>query len=146
MLIQANKRKREAASIVEFAAVSSVFVLIFFGIMEFCMVVYSYNIVENAAREGCRYGVVNVNDTTMVTDTQNVTKTFMSGLESWPGYSCNVYLADSTGNNIGTATTAQFGEYVCVDVQVSYVPMTPGLGFLKTFTIRSKCSMGSEAN
>ncbi len=146
MMIHRSNQKREAATIVEFAAVASVFVLIFFGIFEFCMAVYAYNIVEAAAREGCRYGVVNVTDTTMIADTQNTTKTFMCGLEKWPGYSCNVYLADSSGTNIGTATTAKFGEYVCVDVQVTYVPMTPGLGFLKTFTLRSKCSMGSEAN
>ncbi len=132
---------------VEMAVVSSVFVLLLFGILEFCLVVYTFNVVENAAREGSRYGVVNVTDTTMINDTKAVVKNFMGGLDTkMTGYNCDVYLADANGANIGTATSATFGQYVCVDVQVTYVPLTPGLGFLKSFTIRSKSSMGSEAN
>ncbi|MBI2803614.1 MAG: pilus assembly protein [Planctomycetes bacterium] len=139
---------RSGATTVELAAVISVFVLLLFGILEFCLVVYTYNVVQNASREGARYAVVNSVDTTMVSDTQNVVKTFMGGLDTkMKNYKCQVYLADAAGNNIGLATDAQFGEYVLVDVQVDYVPLTPGLGFLtKTFTIRSKCGMGSEAN
>jgi len=121
--------------------------LMIFGILEYCFIVYTYNVVENAAREGARYGVVNVTDATMINDTKTVTKAFMGGLDAtMKNYTCNVYLADATGNNIGQATDAQFGQYICVDVSVDYVPITPGLGFLKSFTIRSRCSMMSEAN
>ena len=71
----------------------------------------------------------------------------MGGLDTrMKNYNCDVYLADSSGAKIGAAGSAQFGQYVCTDVQVDYVSITPGLLFLKTFTIRSKSSMGSEAN
>lgn len=147
MLVQRKRSQRLGATVIEMAVVSSIFVLMLFGIFEFCLVVYTYNVVENAAREGSRYGVVNVTDTTLVNDTKNVVKNFMGGLDTkMTGYNCDVYLADANGNNIGSASSATFGQYVCVDVQVTYVPTTPGLGFLKTFTIRSKSSMGSEAN
>jgi Flp pilus assembly protein TadG len=144
----ANKNQpRRGATAVEFAVVSIIFVLLLFGIFEFCLIVYSCNVVENAAREGARYGIVNAGDSTMVADTQDVTKNFMCGLDTkLSNYQCDVYMADSTGKKIGKATDAQFGEYVCVEVSADYVPFTPGLGFLKSFTIRSKSSMGSEAN
>lgn len=147
ILANPSKTERTAATTVELAAVIVVFTMILFGILEYGLIVYTQNVVENAAREGARYGVVNVTDTTMVTDTQAVVKNFMCGLDTkMTGYNCDVYLADANGNNIGTATSATFGQYVCVDVQVTYKPMTPGLLFLKNFTIRSKSSMGSEAN
>lgn len=148
MVLASKKRTaRRGATAVEFAVVSIILVLMLFGICEFCLIVYSYNVVENAAREGARYGVVNVTDTTMIADTQKVTRNFMGGLDaSMKNYQCNVYLADSNGNNIGQATDAQFGQYVCVEVAVDYTPITPGLGYLKSFKIRSRCNMGSEAN
>jgi Flp pilus assembly protein TadG len=147
MLITKNTTQRRGATTVELAVVIVIFSMIMFGILEYCLIVYSQNIVENAAREGARYAVVNVTDTTMVADTQAYVKSLMMGLDTKEApYSCDVYLADVNGNNIGDGTTAQFGQYVCVDVSVQYVPVTPGLLFLKTFTIRSKCSMISEAN
>ena len=83
----------------------------------------------------------------MVTDTQTYVKSLMGGLDkNMTAYSCNLYMADSSGNNIGAATGTQFGQYICCDVSVNYVPITPGLIYLKTITIRSKCSMISEAN
>jgi len=147
ILARRTDSHRNGSTTVELAVVILVFVMLLFGILEYCLIIYTQNVVENAAREGSRYGVVNVTDTTMVTDTQNVVKNFMGGLDTkMKNYSCNVYLADVNGNNIGSATNAKFGEYICVDVQLDYTPITPGLLYLKTFTIRSKCSMGSEAN
>jgi Flp pilus assembly protein TadG len=138
---------RRGATAVEMAAVISVFVLLLFGILEYCLVLYATNVVENAAREGSRYAVVHVNDATVVADTQTVVKRFMGGLDKKMGnYTCNVYKSDSNGNNTGAAVNTQFGEYVCVQVSVVYVPMTPLLDKLKTFTIQTKCAMGSEAN
>jgi Flp pilus assembly protein TadG len=147
MFVRSKPHPRRGATLVEFAVVSIIVFLMLFGIFEFCFIVYTYQVVENAAREGARYGVVNVTDSTMVADTEKVTDNFMCGLDKqMQNYSRSVYLADSTGKKIGNATDAQFGQYVCVEVSVDYVPMTPGLGFLKTMTIRSKSGMGSEAN
>ena len=148
MLLATNPlARRRGSTVVELAVVILIFLMLLFGILEYCLVIYSYNVVENAAREGARYGVVNVTDTTMVGDTKAVVQNFMGGLDTkLANYSCNVYLADANGNNIGNATTAQFGQFVCVEVSVDYVPITPGLIYLNTITLRSKSSMGSEAN
>ena len=147
MLRARSSQRRQGATTIEMAVVAGIASLLLFGIMEFCLIVYTYNVVDNAAREGARFAVVNTTEDTMITDTKAVVKNFMSGIDTkMEDYQCEIYLADTQGNNIGNATDAVFGQHICVDVRVDYVPLTPGLGFLKKFTIRSKCSMGSEAN
>ncbi|MHB1295739.1 MAG: TadE/TadG family type IV pilus assembly protein [Anaerolineae bacterium] len=42
----------------EFALVLPIFALVLFGILEFGIIVFSYNTVANAAREGARYAIV----------------------------------------------------------------------------------------
>jgi Flp pilus assembly protein TadG len=139
--------RRRGATAVELAAVISVFVLLLFGILEYCLIIYTQNVVENAAREGARYAIVNSTDTNLVADTQSVVKNFLGGLDTrMANYSCNVYLADASGNSIGSASSATFGQYICVDVKLDYTPITPGLLHLATITIHSKSSMGSESN
>ncbi len=44
--------------IVEFALVVPFIALLFLGIIEFGIIVFRYNTVSNAAREGARYGIV----------------------------------------------------------------------------------------
>lgn len=147
MLLSNKNSTRRGATAVEMAFVASLTALLMFGLLDYCLLTYTNQVVEAAAREGARYAIVNVTDTTMVSDTQAVVKSFMGGLDQkMTGYNCNVYLADANGNNIGAATSAQFGQYVCVEVTITYVPISPGLDYLKTFTIRSRSSMGSEAN
>ena len=147
MLIAKKPAQRSGATAVELAAVIVVFTMLLFGILEYCLITFTQNVVENAAREGARFAVVNANDATLVSDTQTYVVGLMDGLNLKDApYACNVYLSDSTGRNLGAPTGAQFGQYICVDVSVTYTPVTPGLLYLKTFTIRSKCNMISEAN
>ena len=147
MLLANKTDRRPGATAVEMAVVIAIVALFIFGILEYCLIVYVHQVTENAAREGARYAIVNSTDPNLVANTQNVVKSFLGGLDSkMKNYSCTVYLADNNGNNIGAATNAKFGEFVCVDVSVDYVPISPGLTFLSTFSIRHKCGMGSEAN
>ena len=45
-------------SLVEYALVLPILLLLFLGIMEFGILVFNYNTIANAAREGARYGIV----------------------------------------------------------------------------------------
>jgi Flp pilus assembly protein TadG len=139
---------RRGATAVETAAVVSVFLLFLFGIFEYCRLIYVRQVVENAAREGARYAIVNSYNTTVVSDTQAVVKNYMGGLDTTlQNYSCQVYAADSSANNIGSPLNVKFGQYICCDVSLQYSPIVPSFLFLnKTLTIESKCCMGSEAN
>jgi Flp pilus assembly protein TadG len=147
MLTRQKTCHRRGTTIVEMTVVVTIFTMMMFGILEYCLIVYASNLIDNAAREGARYAVVNASDATLISDTQTYVKSLMGGLDkNLSGYACNVYLADTNGNNIGAPTGAKFGQYICVDVSANYVPITPGLIYLNKFTIRSKSSMISEAN
>ena len=51
-------REERGAMIIEFAVAASVYLSLYFGILELCMALYSYNFVSEAAREGTRYTAV----------------------------------------------------------------------------------------
>jgi Flp pilus assembly protein TadG len=52
------KRKCAGQTMVEFAMVASLFLLLLFGVMQMALTVYSYNTVCSAAREAVRYAIV----------------------------------------------------------------------------------------
>jgi Flp pilus assembly protein TadG len=140
--------QRRGTTAVEMAAVCLIFFLFMFGILEYSLILYTYDVMQNAAREGARYAVVDGADTNLVTDVQAYVKTLMMGRDTAnSNYSCSVYLSDSSGNNIGSATSATFGQYIGVSISLTYTPITPGL-FLPSsaFTLQTKCFMTSEGN
>ncbi len=49
---------QQGSSLVEFALISPIFLLLLFGILEFGLVMYSKGIITQAGREGARFGVV----------------------------------------------------------------------------------------
>ena len=139
---------RRGATTVETAAVAVVFLLLLFGIFEYCRMVYVQQVVFNAAREGARYAIVNTSNSSLIADTQARVQSYMGGLDNTlQNYSCQVYAADSSGNNIGSPLNVPFGQYICVQVQLTYSPIVPSFLFLNnSMIISSKCCMGSEAN
>jgi len=61
---QKPSRERERGqSLVEFAIILPVFLLILFAILDFGRAVYAYHVVANAAREGARFGQISPEDT-----------------------------------------------------------------------------------
>lgn len=139
---------RRGAAIVEMAAVLLVFVMLLFGVLEFSRLLFVRQVLTNAAREGARYAVVNSYDTNVIADTQAVVKKYLAGQDkAYANYQCQVFRADSNGNNIGSAQDAAFGTFIGVEVSLQYTTITPSLLFMgKTLTMKSKCCMGSEAN
>src|SRR5207247_5479201 len=109
------RQLRKGAATVEMAFVVSIFLLLLFGIFEYCRFVFIRQVVVNAAREGARYAVVNTTDTTVVSDTQAWVLTRLSGMDKQAKtYNCQVYMADATGKNIRAAANAAFGPHVAV--------------------------------
>jgi Flp pilus assembly protein TadG len=53
-----NAQKQKGATLVEFAIILPVFIIIIFGIIEFSLLLYNKGIITHAAREGARVGVV----------------------------------------------------------------------------------------
>jgi len=147
-MLKPGAGSRRGAHAVEFAFVASIFLMFVFGVLEYGRLVFTRQVVINAAREGARYAVVNITDATIVTDTQNYVKTMMAGQTSMvTNYNCQVYMADNTGKNIGAAGNAAFGQYVAVQIDCDYSSLLPSFLLMnQTFKLNSKAMMFSEAN
>jgi Flp pilus assembly protein TadG len=148
MRLRQARAVRTAAAVVETAAVAVIFLLFLFGILEYCRMVYVNQVVENAAREGTRYAIVNSYDPNIVANTQARVQSYMGGLDkTLQNYTCSVFAADANGNNIGSPQNVKFGNNIGVSVTLTYTPIVPSLLFMnRTLTISSTCCMGSEAN
>jgi Flp pilus assembly protein TadG len=133
---------------VETAAVIVIFLLLIFGILEYCRIIFVRQLLENATREGARFAVVNTNDTNLVADTQQVVTNAMGGMDSKvQNFTISVYAADSSGNNLGPPQTALFGNYIGVEIDCDYNPILPSFLFLgNSLHLVQKTIMYSEAN
>ena len=62
-----SRSNERGQALVEAALTFPLLFLLFFGIIEFSLVIFSYNTISNAAREGARYGIIHPADTTGIT-------------------------------------------------------------------------------
>jgi Flp pilus assembly protein TadG len=146
-----KKGRREGATLVESVAVMLIFLMLFFGVMEYCLIIFTRQVAINASREGVRYAVVNWNSgTALEANTYTVTDQYMAGVNnSVKNYTRVLYQADASGNSLGTnsAETAPFGAYIVVQIDYDYNPILPSLLFLnKTIHITARTCMCNEAN
>jgi Flp pilus assembly protein TadG len=118
--------KRNGQSLVEFALVLPIFLLIVLGIVEFGRLWETVNVLTSAAREGVRVAAVTGPDGSQV---QSAAQNLLSA-------------ANITGATISISGPSGANE-VSVTVQMTYVPITgsfiPGIGSLslsRTSTMR----------
>ncbi|MFO0864919.1 MAG: TadE family protein [Gemmataceae bacterium] len=147
-MIRRRSRNRSGTTAVETAVVAIVFFMLMFSIFEYARLIFTQQIILQAAREGARYAVVHTDSSTMVADAQALVKSKMCGMDKNTSYyNCSVFMSDSTSKNIGDATDAGFGVYICVQVDYDYSPIVPNLLFLNSkFRLTTKELMYSEAN
>jgi Flp pilus assembly protein TadG len=145
-----RSRRRSGALSVETAVVLTVFLLFLFGILEYCRFTFVRQVVQNAAREGARYAVVNTYDTNLDADTKAVVTARMSGQDQKvKNFAIQVYQADAAGNSLGpgTAVNTPFGQRIGVQIDCDYSPILPSFVFLNnTIHISARSLMCSEAN
>jgi Flp pilus assembly protein TadG len=140
--------RRTAAALIETAVVVTVFLLLLFGVLEYCRYLFVMEVTNNAAREGARFAVVNTNDTTLTADAIALVNAKMGNVsQQLQSYKVQVYAADVNGNNIGAAANAGFGQYIAVQITGNYVPILPTfLRMGSTIPVNVKILMCSEAN
>jgi Flp pilus assembly protein TadG len=152
--LASRQNRRPAATLVEFALVASVFLLILLGVFEYARFLFAVQLMDNAAREGARYAVVNLG-----TETTSGVQTYVDrylagqGANQLVGYSPSnniaVYQADpNTGQNIGSAwQSAGWGTPIGVSVSGTYHPLLPGLLHLTgSISLQARCVMTTESN
>lgn len=103
--------KEIGQELIEYAITLPIFLIIVLGIFDLGRAVFFYSAMQNAAREGARFGVVNPRDTVNVI---NRVKERSLGL-----------VADDIG--VSVAWTC---ELVTVDVEFEFNPITPFVGGL----------------
>ena len=134
-------RKREdGQSLVEFAMVVPIFLLVLFAIVDFGMAFHAWITVTNSAREGARVGAVHA---PVATIEQRVRDTATSLDEA------NLHVTVTNADDQG----GQPGESVVVDVSYDYSLMTPlanllhivsGGAIADTFSLDSVADMRLE--
>jgi Flp pilus assembly protein TadG len=136
--IRAHRRDRSRGqSLVEFAVVFPIFILVLFGVIEFGFMLYSQMTVSNAAREAARVSVVDP-DPCSIQDLANATaRAAASGLNAT--YLTVTGAVASTGSP-ANCTTAKQGDSVTVTVQYTYHTFFP-LFFGATFSQSQKVQM-----
>ena len=53
--------------------------MLVFGVFEYSRLLMDWNLLNNAAREGCRYALANNTSTTISTDVQTIVTNYMAG-------------------------------------------------------------------
>lgn len=146
--MRAQPRARSGGqSLVEFALVLPLFLLLFFAIVDMGRAIFVYNSVTNAAREGARLAIVN-QDTTSIT---NRAKQQVSIAETAnPSVTINFYVANGDGTPSTTScpsSSPYFGCVAVVSFETTFRPLTPIIGnivFKNGVTLTAKSALTVE--
>ena len=107
--------RRKGAVALETALVMIPLISLIFGVFEFSRLLMHWNLLNNAAREGCRYAVVNNTDPTITADVQTTVTKFMAGQTT----AFNNFTVTVSGTHLGVATPVNnltAGDLVTVTV------------------------------
>jgi Flp pilus assembly protein TadG len=136
---------RGGAAAVEVALIMLPLFVLIFGIFEYSRLIMDRNLLNNAAREGCRYALVNNTSTTISSDVQGIVTNRMAGEDSH----FSSFTVTVTGTHQGASTPINDlgpGDLITVTVTGNYkfmniIPMVP---MPSTLTMTSAVTMVCE--
>jgi Flp pilus assembly protein TadG len=137
--------RRRGGALVEAAIVMVLMTSIVFGIFEYSRLLMDWNLLNNSAREGCRYALANNTSTTITTDVQTIVTNYMAGESaSYTNFTVSV-----TGTHGGVNTPVNSlvaGDFITVTVSGKYKFMNiiPMISMPTSLTITSSVTMGCE--
>ena len=146
MRIQRNVAlPRRGGVLVEIALVMVLMTTFVFGIFEYSRLMMDWNLLKNAAREGCRYAIANNTSTTISTSVQTLVTTYMAGENaSFTGFTVTV---SGTHNGVSTAVNnLAAGDMIIVTVSGTYkfMNIVPMVHMPTAFSISSAVAMICE--
>jgi Flp pilus assembly protein TadG len=144
--IARGRFRRRGATIVQTALVLNICLMFLLGLFDFSRVIMLRQLVTNAAREGCRYAVVNTSTATTA-QVQSYTTGYLCG-QPISNLVVSVYEADpATGANIGAWSNAGLSDSIAVQITGTISTMTPTFSLLpSSFPIKATSIMTCEAN
>ena len=106
--------RQEGQSLVEFAIVAPVLVLLLLGIVEFGLILYNQHVITNASREGARYGIV-------VDTPRRSDESIQAVVEAYCADNLVTFGSGGSPNTTVTHDTGQsFGDDLTVEVTYHY--------------------------
>ena len=137
--------RRWGAVLVETSVIIGLVTMIVFGVFEYSRLLMDWNLLNNAAREGCRYALANNTSTTISTDVNNIVTTYMAGeTKDFSNLTVTV-----SGTHLGVSTPVnnlQPGDPITVTVSGTYKFMNiiPFIKMPTSFVITSGVTMLCE--
>jgi len=119
VIAKLRKGRRRGATAVETALVLIPTVMFMFGVFEYGRLVMDWNVLNNAAREGCRYAVVNNTASTINTDVTNVVTTRL-GREASSFSGLTVTVSGTHGGVSTPVNNLVAGDLISVTVSGTY--------------------------
>jgi Flp pilus assembly protein TadG len=131
----APRRRGRAArfrgqSLVEFALVLPIFLVMVMAIVDLGLSVFAYNSITNAAREGARLAIVNQDSTGVVARAKSQASVARSQTVTVAYYRANADGTPDTASTcpLATSTYIAVGCLAVVTFQGTYAPITPLIG------------------
>lgn len=141
--------RRRGAAAVETAVIMIPLTMLLFGVFEYGRFLMDLNLLDNAAREGCRFALVNNTDPAVGAKTQGIVDNFMAGRKaSFVGGNVTATVSYPTPNHPGVTKVQDLvaGDLITVQVQGTYtfLNIIPTLPALPTLTITRSVTMACE--
>ncbi len=137
--------RRRGATAVETAMVLIPLLMFLFGIFEYGRLLMDWNLLNNAAREGCRYALANNTNVAITSNVQSVVASYMAGRDA--GFS--TFTVTVSGTHLGTSTPVNNlapGDMITVSVTGSYrfMNIIPLVSMPSLFSLNSSVTMICE--
>lgn len=140
-----NASERRGAALVEMAVCLPVFMLTLLGIVEFGRAMSVSQILNTAAREGCRAAILDGSSNASV---KSAVASRVSTMVNCPQNVVNVQVAitsASSNNSVSDLTNAKPRDEIVISVTVPHSAVSYSVSkFLEGKTIRGQCAMRHE--
>jgi Flp pilus assembly protein TadG len=131
-------RSAKGQSLVEFALVFPVFILLLIGLFDFGRAVFAFNTISNASRESVRIAIVNQTEADV--EAEAFKQAVSLGLAP-----ADVTISYGDPSGTGTCSSPFVGCRAAVTVQYTFVAATPVIGqIIGPFTMSSTTEMPVE--
>lgn len=145
MVMSKLRGRRRGAVAVETALVMIAMTSLVFGIFEYSRLLMDWDLLNNAAREGCRYAIANNTNSSISANVQSTVTSFMGGRT----VSFNSFTVSVSGTHQGVSTAVNNlapGDLITVTVSGNYkfLNIIPLIHMPTTFSISSAVTMICE--
>ena len=137
--------RKWGGALVETGVIIGLVAMIVFGVFEYSRLFMDWNLLNNAAREGCRYALANNTSTTISTTVQSMVTSYMAGeTKNFGNFTVSV-----TGTHQGVSTAVNSlvpGDPITVTVSGTYkfMNIVPFIHMPSSFVITSGVTMLCE--